>query len=84
MHIVLTDVLTCPRCGPSFPLILLANRVENRRVLDGVLGCANCREKYPVQDGLGKLRVPFDDGAGVPPISSKTCRRQNSESIHAW
>lgn len=66
MHIVLTDVLTCPRCGPSFPLILLANRVENRRVLDGVLGCANCRETYPVQDGLGKLRVPFDDVAAVP------------------
>ena len=25
-----------------------------------------------------------DDGAGVPPISSKTWRRQNSESIQAW
>ena len=66
MHIVLTDALTCPRCGPSFPLILLANRVEHRRVLDGVLGCANCRERYPIQDGLGRLRVPFDDVAAVP------------------
>ena len=25
-----------------------------------------------------------DEGAGVPPISSMTCRRQNSESIQAW
>ena len=61
MHIAVTDVLTCPRCGPAFGLILLAHRVENRRVLDGVLGCANCREKYPVEAGLGRLREPFDD-----------------------
>jgi uncharacterized protein YbaR (Trm112 family) len=53
MHIVLTDILTCPRCGPAFGLILLAHRIENRRVLDGVLGCANCREQYPVAGGAG-------------------------------
>jgi uncharacterized protein YbaR (Trm112 family) len=64
MHIVLTDVLACPRCGPAYGLILLANRVENRRVLDGVLGCPNCREKYPVEEGLGRLRMEFDDATG--------------------
>jgi uncharacterized protein YbaR (Trm112 family) len=64
MHIAVTEVLTCPRCGPAFGLILLAQRVENRRVLEGVLGCANCREKYPVAGGLGRLREPFEDVAG--------------------
>ena len=43
MHILLTDTLTCPRCGPDFGLILLAERIEGRRVMDGHLGCANCR-----------------------------------------
>jgi uncharacterized protein YbaR (Trm112 family) len=62
VHIAVTDVLTCPRCGPAFGLILLAHRVESRRVLEGVLGCANCREKYPVEAGLGRLREPFEDG----------------------
>ena len=38
MHILLTDLLFCPRCGPQHGLILLANRLEERRVLDGWLG----------------------------------------------
>jgi uncharacterized protein YbaR (Trm112 family) len=60
MHIVLTDVLTCPRCGPEFGLILLAHHVEARRVSSGALGCSNCREKYPIVEGA----VRFDGGAG--------------------
>lgn len=68
MHIAVTEVLTCPRCGPTFGLILLAQRVENRRVFEGVLGCANCRDKYAVEAGLGRLREAFDDvvGGDVP------------------
>lgn len=72
MHIAVTDVLTCPRCGPTFGLILLAHHVESRRVLEGTLGCANCREKYPVEAGLGRLREPFDDvvgGAVAAPVA---------------
>jgi uncharacterized protein YbaR (Trm112 family) len=61
MHILLTDILTCPRCGPSFGLILLADRVVDRRVLFGTLGCANCREKYAVTDG----EVRFEGGRGA-------------------
>lgn len=57
MHILLTDALTCPRCGPEMGLILLADRVEERRVLSGRLGCANCRETYPIADGGVDLRV---------------------------
>jgi uncharacterized protein YbaR (Trm112 family) len=58
MHILLTDILTCPRCGPEFGLILLADRIGDRRVLDGRLGCANCREQYPVRDGVLDVRLP--------------------------
>lgn len=57
MHLLLTDGLTCPRCGPEFGLILLASRMEERRVLDGSLGCSNCRDRYPVVDGFGDLRA---------------------------
>jgi uncharacterized protein YbaR (Trm112 family) len=60
MHIVLTDLLTCPHCGPEFGLILLAQHVEDRRALEGVLGCANCREKYAIRDGAVS--------AGGPPV----------------
>jgi uncharacterized protein YbaR (Trm112 family) len=58
MHLLLTDRLSCPRCGPEFGLILLAERMEDRRVLDGVLGCPNCRDGFPVRGGFGDLRAP--------------------------
>ncbi len=56
MHLLVTDRLACPRCGPEFGLILLADELKERRVLQGALGCANCRERYPVDDGFGDLR----------------------------
>jgi uncharacterized protein YbaR (Trm112 family) len=51
VHILLTDILTCPRCGPEFGLILLADRITERRVQEGTLGCANCRTQYPIRNG---------------------------------
>jgi uncharacterized protein YbaR (Trm112 family) len=65
VHIVLTDLLTCPRCGPDFGLILLAERMEGRKVIEGRLGCANCREEYPVHNGEPDLRL-------VPPATAWT------------
>ena len=61
VHLLLTDRLTCPRCGPGFGLILLADRLVERRVLEGALGCPNCREHYPIRDGFGDLRPPPRD-----------------------
>jgi uncharacterized protein YbaR (Trm112 family) len=58
MHLLLTDRLSCPRCGPSFGLILRADRLESRAVLEGVLGCPNCRDAFPVVDGFADLRAP--------------------------
>lgn len=78
MHILLTDLLSCPRCGPDFGLLVQADRLEDRRVVSGRLACANCRETYPVRDALADLRVspsaggdadagaaPDDEGAPV-------------------
>jgi len=56
MHILLTDLLTCPRCGPAFGLLVLADEIVDRRVREGRLGCANCRESYPVRGGVADLR----------------------------
>ena len=58
MHLLLTDRLTCPRCGPSFGLILLADAMVERRVHQGTLGCPNCRDAFPVRDGFADLRAP--------------------------
>lgn len=56
MHILLTDLLTCPRCGPDFGLIVLSDRTADRHVIEGSLGCANCRSIYPVLEGVADLR----------------------------
>ena len=58
MNVGLVDRLACPRCGPPFGLILLAREVRDRRVLRGDFGCANCRDRFPVEDGFGDLRPP--------------------------
>lgn len=55
MHVALTDVLTCPRCGPGHGLILLPDEVEGRRVVAGFLGCADCRERYRIEGGVADL-----------------------------
>ncbi|MDX1674991.1 MAG: hypothetical protein R3314_09375 [Longimicrobiales bacterium] len=57
----MSDLLTCPRCGPRYGLILLPYEAADRRVVSGVLGCANCRERYPVAEGVADLRM------GEPP-----------------
>ncbi len=58
MHILVTDRLACARCGPGFGLILMADELEERRVLEGALACPNCRARYPVRAGFGDLRAP--------------------------
>lgn len=63
MLILLTDLLACPRCGPEFGLVALADRMEERRVLEGTLGCSNCRQAYPVRGGVVELRLA---GSGAP------------------
>lgn len=73
MYSPLSDVVTCPRCGPAYGLVLLADRAENRRVLEGWLGCSNCREKYRVSGGFCELvygaesEAAPDVGAGFEP-----------------
>lgn len=62
MHLLLTDHLTCPRCGPDFGLVVLADRIEERRVVRGTLGCANCRARYAIEGGVADLRA-----GGEPP-----------------
>lgn len=52
MNLLLTDHLICPRCPAESGLILLAERVQGRRVQEGRLGCPACRAQYVVSDGV--------------------------------
>ena len=74
MHLLLTDRLTCPRCGPGFGLILLADRLVERRVLGGALGCPNCRDRFPIEDGFADLRPPPRGPLGDPAVPRQPMR----------
>lgn len=81
MHLLLTDRLICPRCGPGFGLILRADTLQDRWVEAGGLGCPNCREVYPVVGGVGDLRPPPrdpgpPDGEGSAPDAESVFRAQ--------
>jgi uncharacterized protein YbaR (Trm112 family) len=60
VHILLTDILACPVCGPPFGLIVRSDDMRDRRVLEGALGCPNCERTYPVRGGVAMLD-PEDD-----------------------
>ena len=73
MNFELTDLLTCPACGPDHGLILLVESVDDRRVREGWLGCPNCRANYRVDSGVADLRLgkaregdAADSGRGQP------------------
>ena len=36
----------------------MAHELEDRRIREGVLGCPNCRDQFPIQAGFGDLRAP--------------------------
>ncbi|MQA91566.1 MAG: hypothetical protein GEU90_15310 [Gemmatimonas sp.] len=73
MHILLTDILTCPRCGPEFGLVVMADHWDDRLVQAGRLGCANCRESYAIEAGVVDLRhstvspLPSGESVGSDP-----------------
>jgi uncharacterized protein YbaR (Trm112 family) len=67
MHLSLSDLLVCPRCGPGHGLVLVPDVVADRRVESGILGCPNCRERYPLARGVADLRAPGRQVAPADP-----------------
>lgn len=84
MHIVLTDIITCPRCGPEFGLVILADRIDDRRVREGRLGCANCREEYGVSDGVADLRPAGSESTPPAPAATPVLGRDAVDSERAF
>ena len=76
MNLLLTDRLTCPRCATGAGLILLADRVQGRRVLAGQLGCPHCRVRYPVAEGAA-------DFAGTPAAEEGDVETAEAETLAA-
>jgi hypothetical protein len=58
----LTEALACPRCGPPQGLIVLVERMEGRRLLEGRFDCPACEARYPFGGGTLDFRESGTDG----------------------
>lgn len=66
MFIEIVDALRCPHPHRDSWLVLGAERMEGRHVMDGVLGCPVCRAQYAIADGIADLRLTPDESAAEP------------------
>lgn len=73
MFIELLDLLRCPRPHDETWLVASFNKVTNRFVETGTLGCPICGAQYPIADGV----ADFSGG-----INSPACDRNRSASSH--
>jgi uncharacterized protein YbaR (Trm112 family) len=70
MYIELTDHLRCPEDHEESFLVLLPDRVEDRSVRAGQLGCPVCGRTFTLVDGVvdvGGAPDPSEDDAGPGP-----------------
>jgi len=51
VDLALVERLICPRAHAPAPLVVRADEVADGRLLRGVVGCAVCREEWPVAAG---------------------------------
>jgi uncharacterized protein YbaR (Trm112 family) len=81
MDPALSDLLICPRCGPGFGLVLLPHALEERRVVRGVLGCANCRERYPIEHAVADLRTGAEGRGSEGPTEASVWAVPGEEAV---
>ncbi len=53
----LLDILACPVCK-HHPLELEVISESGDNIVDGMLSCPGCRNRYPITDGIPDLMPP--------------------------
>lgn len=73
MFIELLDLLRCPRAHDDTWLVASFEKVSNRFVEQGILGCPICSAQYPIEAGV----ADFSGG-----VSSPSCEDQRAAASH--
>jgi hypothetical protein len=65
MFIEVTEALRCPGGHPPTQhCVLIPERLEDRIVVEGVVGCPVCREEYAIADGVVAFGPPPESDPG--------------------
>src|SRR4051812_2830577 len=62
MFLPLVDSLRCPIVHEETWLVASIDRVDDRDIITGSLGCPQCLAEYPIHDGI----VEFGDDVSLP------------------
>jgi uncharacterized protein YbaR (Trm112 family) len=67
MHIELVDLLRCPRPHAETWLVASTDRMLDRDIVEGSLGCPVCEATYPIRDGAVYFADPAPRHATAVP-----------------
>lgn len=76
MFIELVDALRCPTPHEESWLVVAAERLVARHIIEGLLGCPVCGAQYPIHDGIVDLSggAPRPAPAAVAPSAEQAMR----------
>ncbi|GAB4329633.1 MAG: methytransferase partner Trm112 [Dehalococcoidia bacterium] len=52
----LMEILVCPMCKGKLDLVV--HRQDGDEIVEGRLTCTNCRETYPIEEGIPNMLPP--------------------------
>jgi uncharacterized protein YbaR (Trm112 family) len=81
MHIELIELLRCPRQHEENSLVAALDRVEDRTVLQGRLGCPVCGAEFPIVDAVANLSLPR---AAEAPKPAAAVEPRSDRMFDAW
>jgi hypothetical protein len=82
VFIELTDHLRCPADHDEAFLVLMPDRLEQRSVLAGVLGCLICDRRFVITDGAADLTLP--DAPHAPHADTRSFQGPEPSALHAF
>jgi uncharacterized protein YbaR (Trm112 family) len=71
VQLELTEILSCPTCGPDHGFVAFVDALENGIIVQGRLDCPECERRHQVVDGVLFLADAgpgaSNDGSPLPP-----------------
>jgi hypothetical protein len=74
MHIELVELLRCLQPHEDTWLVATVDRIEDREIVSGVLGCPICRAEYPIRNRVVYFRPEVEHSHRIDPDAAEAMR----------